>query len=275
VKLERWIDPAASGFWSGDHHIHGAGCAHYTSPTEGVTPEDMFRQVRGEALNVGCVLTWGPCFDYQRRFFSPGVHELSEPRSILKYDIEVSGFGSEALGHVCLLNLKDQAYPGSEGTKTRGWPRWTTPVLRWAKSQGAYGGYAHSASGLEVNSKSAARRLLDELDADGDSLLTGPEAARGLLPDGFEAIDADRDGALSGTELIGAIDRAADRLPESCKRNAQDDADEAGPRGPHVQARLAEVCPDRKVLDVAHHIIAGIAIGRNTFVNGFFRLGNL
>jgi hypothetical protein len=213
VKLERWIDTASFGFWSGDHHIHGAGCAHYTSPTEGVTPGDMFRQVRGEGLNVGCVLTWGPCFDYQRRFFSPGVHELSEPLSILKYDIEVSGFGSEALGHVCLLNLKDQAYPGSEGTKTKGWPRWTTPVLRWAREQGGYGGYAHSASGLQIDPGSAARRLLEDLDADGDSILARPEAARGLLPDGFEAIDSDRDATLSGTELIGALDRAASRLP--------------------------------------------------------------
>ena len=48
IQLERWIDPAASGFYSGDHHIHGAGCAHYTSPTEGVTPQDMFKQVEGE-----------------------------------------------------------------------------------------------------------------------------------------------------------------------------------------------------------------------------------
>ena len=30
VRLERWIDPSAYGFYSGDHHIHAAGCAHYT-----------------------------------------------------------------------------------------------------------------------------------------------------------------------------------------------------------------------------------------------------
>lgn len=34
-KLERWIDPSTQGWWSGDHHIHAAGCAHYTVPTEG------------------------------------------------------------------------------------------------------------------------------------------------------------------------------------------------------------------------------------------------
>src|SRR5437867_2769682 len=119
VKLERWVNPMDHGFYNGDHHIHGAGCAHYTSPTEGVRPEDMFLQMTGEGLNVGCVLTWGPCFDYQRRFFTPTAHQLSQPFAVMKYDLEISGFGSEALGHVCLLDLKDQAYPGSEGTKTK------------------------------------------------------------------------------------------------------------------------------------------------------------
>ncbi len=69
VRLERWIDPRVHGYFSGDHHIHAAGCAHYTDPTQGVGPKDMFLQVKGEGLNVGCVLNWGPCYDYQRRFF--------------------------------------------------------------------------------------------------------------------------------------------------------------------------------------------------------------
>ncbi|MCI0437363.1 MAG: hypothetical protein L0271_27570, partial [Gemmatimonadetes bacterium] len=34
-QIERWIDPARFGWWSGDHHIHAAGCAHYMNPTEG------------------------------------------------------------------------------------------------------------------------------------------------------------------------------------------------------------------------------------------------
>jgi hypothetical protein len=100
LQLQRWIDPSAHGYFSGDHHIHAAGCAHYTSPTEGVTPADMFRQVKGEELNVGCVLTWGPCYDFQRQFFSPAAAEVSDDRTVLKYDLEISGFGSQALGHV-------------------------------------------------------------------------------------------------------------------------------------------------------------------------------
>jgi hypothetical protein len=213
VKLERWIDPALFGYFSGDHHIHAAGCAHYTSPTEGVLPRDMYLQVKGEGLNVGCLLTWGPCYEFQRQFFEPRPHKLSEPFTVLKYDLEISGFGSQALGHVCLLNLRDQTYPGSEGTKEKGWPSWTTPVMRWAKSQGAFTGYAHSASGLHIDPAAAGKRLLAELDRDGDGKLSRAEAAKGLLPEPFAAIDADNDGFLTAAELEAAHRRAAARLP--------------------------------------------------------------
>src|SRR5207249_7686245 len=126
-------------------------------------------------------------------FFTPEAHKISEPLTVLKYDVEVSGFGSQALGHVCLLNLRDQTYPGSDGTKTKGWPTWTTPLMKWAKAQGAYTGYAHSASGLGVNAKEAARRLRRELDANEDGVLSKDEAAKGLLPEDFAAIDTDKD----------------------------------------------------------------------------------
>jgi hypothetical protein len=179
VKLERWIDPAGHGFYSGDHHIHAAGCAHYTSPTEGVDPADMFRQIKGEGLNFGSVLTWGPGFDRQHQFFAPIPDKRSEALTVMKYDIEVSGFGSEALGHVCLLNLKEQIYPGA--TRSQGWPTWTLPVLRWTKAQGAVGGYAHSGSGLQIDPAAATARLLEQLDANKDGRLDRKEAAAGKL----------------------------------------------------------------------------------------------
>jgi hypothetical protein len=213
VRLERWVNPMEYGFYSGDHHIHGAGCAHYTSPTEGVTPQDMFRQVKGEGLNVGCVLTWGPCFDFQRNYFLPQVNPVSEPLTLVKYDLEISGFGSQALGHVCLLNLTDQVYPGSEGSKTKGWPTWTTPVMRWAKEQGGVTGYAHAASGLEIVPASAAKRLLTQMDRDNDGRVSRAEGAAGLLPQDFAAIDGDGDRALTESELVASIDRVADELP--------------------------------------------------------------
>ena len=211
VRLERWVDPARYGFYSGDHHIHGAGCSHYDSPTQGVTPADMFLQVKGEGLNVGCVLTWGPCFDFQRNYFSPNADKVSEPLTLLKYDLEISGFGSAPLGHVCLLNLKDQTYPKSKGTKTEGWPSWTIPVMRWCKEQGGVTGYPHSA--LTVNPPAAAKWLLSRLDADKDGTLSRAETADGVLPGKFEKLDVDGNKALSEKELSEGADRAADELP--------------------------------------------------------------
>lgn len=211
VKLNRWVAPMEHGYFSGDHHIHGAGCSHYTSPTEGVTPENMFLQVKGEGLNVGCVLTWGPCFDFQRQYFAPKAKTLSEALTVLKYDLEISGFGSAALGHVCLLNLKDQTYPGSNGSSKTGWPTWTVPVMKWAKDQGGFTGYPHSA--MNCIPKNAAARLLEKHDADGDGVLSAAEADNALLPRHFRAIDRDTSGRLDAVELTAAHEHAVHQIP--------------------------------------------------------------
>ncbi|MFO1499607.1 MAG: CehA/McbA family metallohydrolase [Verrucomicrobiota bacterium] len=147
-KSERWIDPSKLGWWSGDHHIHAAGCAHYTKPSEGVHAPDMMRHCLGEDLKVGCNLTWGPCFDYQKQFFTGQDDKVSQHPYLLHYDVEVSGFGSHQSGHLCLLRLKDQIHPG--GTSDKHWPTLCLNTLRWAKKQGAVCGPAHSGWGLEV-----------------------------------------------------------------------------------------------------------------------------
>jgi hypothetical protein len=148
ATLERWIDPPRLGWYSGDHHIHAAGCSHYQNPTEGVLPEDMMRQILGEALNLGSVLTWGPCYYYQKQFFTGQDNPLSKPTRLMHYDLEVSGFPSSHSGHLVLLGLKDQDYPRTH--RIEDWPSWNLPILQWAKSQGAVTGFAHSGWGLLV-----------------------------------------------------------------------------------------------------------------------------
>jgi len=151
VALKRWIDPAQWNWYSGDHHVHAAGCSHYQNPTEGVLPEHMMRQILGEALNIGAVLTWGPCYYYQKQFFTAEDNPLSTRDRRMHYDLEVSGFPSSHSGHLVLLGLKDQDYPKTH--RIEDWPSWNLPILKWAKSQGAVVGFAHSGWGLLVQDR--------------------------------------------------------------------------------------------------------------------------
>src|SRR6267142_6911880 len=147
--MQRWIDPAKHRWYSGDHHVHAAGCSHYQNPTEGVQPDDMVRQIQGEKLNVGAVLTWGPCYYYQKQFFSGKDHPLSTPDQLMHYDLEVSGFPSSHAGHLVLLGLTDQDYPRC--VRIEQWPTWDLPILRWGKSQGALVGFAHASQARPIS----------------------------------------------------------------------------------------------------------------------------
>lgn len=180
IELVRWIDPTQRGWFSGDHHVHAAGCAHYEQPTEGVKPSDMLRHILGEDLKVGCVLSWGPCWYYQKQFFEGRTSDLSTGEYLMRYDVEVSGFPSSHAGHLCLLRLAEDDYPGTE--RIEQWPSWTLPVLQWGKEQGGVVGYSHSGWGLAL-----------------------PD----ILPDGSRAPTPG--GKNQSRPTIG---RAADRLPD-------------------------------------------------------------
>lgn len=145
--LKRWVDMTKFGWYSADHHVHAAGCSHYDSPEEGVRPEDMWRQALGEHLQVAAVLAWGPSWYHQKTFFTGKDDTFSTKENIMRQDVEVSGFPSSHAGHVVLLRLREDDYPGT--TLIEQWPSWTLPVLKWAKSQNAITGYAHSGWGLE------------------------------------------------------------------------------------------------------------------------------
>ena len=67
----------------------------------------------------------------------------------MRYDVEVSGFPSSHAGHLCLLRLKEDDYPGT--TRIEEWPSWDLPVLKWGKSQGGVVGFSHSGWGLKTS----------------------------------------------------------------------------------------------------------------------------
>ncbi|MBI2679979.1 MAG: CehA/McbA family metallohydrolase [Candidatus Solibacter usitatus] len=157
-RLERWTDPAKKGWYSGDHHIHAAGCAHYEKPTEGVYPADMMRYILGEDLKIGSVLSWGPGWYFQKTFFEGKDNLLSTKDNLMRYDVEVSGFPSSHTGHIVLLSLKEEDYPGTK--RIEDWPSWGLPIFRWAKKQDAVTGFAHSGWGLSVKNE---KLLTDEM----------------------------------------------------------------------------------------------------------------
>ncbi len=145
-QLKRWINLATLGWHSADHHIHGAGCSHYEMPQEGVDPKAMWRQIVGEDLNLGSSLAWGPSWYHQKTFFTGKDEPFSTKQNLLRNDVEVSGFPSSDNGHLVLLRLKEDDYPGTK--KIQDWPSWTLPIMQWAKAQGGAVGYAHSGWGL-------------------------------------------------------------------------------------------------------------------------------
>lgn len=200
-KLKRWTHPATRRWFSGDHHVHAAGCAHYENPTEGVTPSDMMRHILGEDLNVGCVLSWGPCWYAQKQYFEGKTSALSRPSYLMRYDVEVSGFPSSHAGHLCLLRLKEDDYEGTELIEQ--WPSWTQPILQWGQRQGAVVGYSHSGWGL----------ALPDYDGGGNRIETGKGKAADKLPDmampKFDGIGANEyivTTAHGACDFISAVD---------------------------------------------------------------------
>jgi hypothetical protein len=189
-RLHRWIHPKERGWYSGDHHVHAAGCKHYDSPTEGVSPEDMMRHILGEDLNVGCVLSWGPCWYTQKQHFEGKTHDLSLPKYLMRYDVEVSGFPSSHAGHLCLLRLTEDDYPGT--TLIEEWPSWTQPVLQWCQKQGGVAGYSHSGWGLALPDYAPNGERLD------------PIAYPARRPPGGRAADTLPDYAMPPFDGIGA-----------------------------------------------------------------------
>ncbi len=137
--LERWIDPAKLGWYSGDHHIHAAGCAHYDKPTEGVFPQDMMRHILGEDLKVGEVLSWGPSWYFQKTFFEGSDNPLSTAKTRCTMTWKSQDFPPATLGIWSCLGWSKEDYPGTK--RIEDWPSWGMPILRWAKKQGAVVGY--------------------------------------------------------------------------------------------------------------------------------------
>ena len=77
----------------------------------------------------------------------------------------MAGDPSSHTGHIVLLGLKEQDYPGTQ--RIEDWPTWGLPIMRWAKGQGAVTGYAHSGWGLQIKDTKLPSRELPPFDGIG------------------------------------------------------------------------------------------------------------
>ncbi|MBI3962955.1 MAG: DUF5060 domain-containing protein [Deinococcus sp.] len=120
---------SGGGWWSGDTHFHSNGCGGNRTP-------DQMLALMGEAdLNVGSALVWGDGYNTDVTYFTGADWPSSTSNRILHYDLEVSAFPSDLMGHFIPLNLRSIDFPRR---------LYTLPIAQWAKAQGAVTGFAHA-----------------------------------------------------------------------------------------------------------------------------------
>ena len=164
------------------------------SPTEGVDPADMFRQVKGEGLNVGSVLTWGPGFDHQQQFFAPTADARSEPltRDEVRHRGQRLRLGSArprlpAQPEGTDLSGRD----GQQGLADAGRCR----CCGGRRRRGQSAATRIRAAACRSTPAAATTRLLEQLDANKDGRLDARRSRRAVCcRNGSTTIDTDRDG---------------------------------------------------------------------------------
>ncbi len=141
VQLDRWIDMAADGWYSGDNHIHPNYGGHYF-----ITPEDLRNKAHSEDLNVanGMIANyWGNSRVEDLEHFLGHPHPHTGPRTIVYYNEE---YRPSYFAHLSLLNLTELITPfyiGSVGTAHHALYPDNAHVLRRVHEQGGIGGYVH------------------------------------------------------------------------------------------------------------------------------------
>ncbi len=106
LELDRWNDPAARSWYSGESHIHANyGYGHWYN-----TPETMREQLEGEGLKVANFMVANSDGDgvFDREFFRGGPDPLSSSETVLYWNEE---FRATLWGHMTLLNLKRLVEP--------------------------------------------------------------------------------------------------------------------------------------------------------------------
>ena len=139
LTLRRLVDMPASGWWSGDNHVH----ASYGGMLD-ITPEIVAFMERAEDLNVVHDLICNRdnrIFDME--YFEGRPSGVTRPNRILYYSEE---YRPSFYGHVGLLGLKQFVWPFYNGARGTAWaPNFPTnaDALDMAHAAGGYGGPWH------------------------------------------------------------------------------------------------------------------------------------
>lgn len=143
LRLHRWSNASAKGWYSADSHIH----ANYTANHHQVmTPEDMHLMAAGEDLNIPNLLVANSSgeFLHDRQYFEAKPNAVSTPRQILYWNEEFRNGG--LYGHMSFFRLRSLIEPFFTGfRKTKQAddypPNYT--AAKQAKEQGAATLYVH------------------------------------------------------------------------------------------------------------------------------------
>ena len=117
VQLDRWIDMAANGWYSGDNHIHPNYGGH-----ERITPLDLRNKAQAEDLSVtnGLIANyWANSRVEDLEHFLGHPHPHGDERTVVYYNEE---YRPNFFAHMALLNLVTLVTPfyiGYEGTAYR------------------------------------------------------------------------------------------------------------------------------------------------------------
>ncbi len=144
VSLERWTDPNANSWYSGENHIHanyGYG-EYYNSPA---TMADM---CAGEVLNICNFMVANSDGDgvFDREYFRGRADPRSTPKTVLYWNEE---FRSTIWGHMTLVNLQQVVEPVFTGFKdtTNPYDIPSMSEIAWkTHRQGGLVNYTHPAS---------------------------------------------------------------------------------------------------------------------------------
>ena len=150
IRLERLVDLAARGWWSGDLHVHMNYGGHYRTD-----PRRLRTMAEAEDLHVVdnlIVNKEGRIPDLG--FFTGKPDTVSTSRTLILHDQE---FHTSLWGHTGLLGLRDHVllpgYAAYAGTPAASLFPTNADVLAEARKQGALTGYVHPGDALADTTK--------------------------------------------------------------------------------------------------------------------------